>query len=190
MKKIRIGSGAGYAGDRIEPAVELMEKWNLDYIIFECLAERTVAIGQQDKEKDPSKGYNQLLDYRMEKILPLMAKNKVKVIEMNGESKLQKAKERIPDSGSLFSPPESVAVQTYFLDLKSTEIEAEKFYNYFQSNGWKVGGKAPMKDWQAAARNWVLNAPAFAKPQKVSADNQPTPGQLNTTGTKNYSAPL
>ena len=78
MKKIRIGSGAGYAGDRIEPAVELMEKGNLDYIIFECLAERTVAIGQQDKEKDPSKGYNQLLDYRMEKILPLMAKNKEK----------------------------------------------------------------------------------------------------------------
>ena len=36
MKKIRIGSGAGYAGDRIEPAVELMEKGNLDYIIF-CL---------------------------------------------------------------------------------------------------------------------------------------------------------
>ena len=49
MKKIRIGSGAGYAGDRIEPAVELMEKGDLDYIIFECLAERTVAIGQQDK---------------------------------------------------------------------------------------------------------------------------------------------
>ena len=48
MKKIRIGSGAGYAGDRIEPAVELMEKGNLDYIIFECLAERTIAIGQQD----------------------------------------------------------------------------------------------------------------------------------------------
>lgn len=70
MKKIRIGSGAGYAGDRIEPAVELMEKGNLDYIIFECLAERTVAIGQQDKEKDPSKGYNQLLDYRMEKNSP------------------------------------------------------------------------------------------------------------------------
>ena len=51
MKKIRIGSGAGYAGDRIEPAVELMEKGDLDYIIFECLAERTVAIGQQDKER-------------------------------------------------------------------------------------------------------------------------------------------
>ena len=50
MKKIRIGSGAGYAGDRIEPAVELMEKGNLDYIIFECLAERTVA-GSRTKRK-------------------------------------------------------------------------------------------------------------------------------------------
>mgnify|MGYP003364334901 CR=1 FL=1 len=38
MKKIRIGSGAGYAGDRIEPAVELMEKGNLDYIIFDRAA--------------------------------------------------------------------------------------------------------------------------------------------------------
>ena len=38
MKTIRIGSGAGYAGDRIEPAMELIEKGNLDYIIFECLA--------------------------------------------------------------------------------------------------------------------------------------------------------
>ena len=38
MKTIRIGSGAGYAGDRIEPAIDLIERGNLDYIIFECLA--------------------------------------------------------------------------------------------------------------------------------------------------------
>ena len=103
MKKIRIGSGAGYAGDRIEPAVELMEKGDLDYIIFECLAERTVAIGQQDKEKDPSKGYNQLLDYRMEKILPLMAKNKVKVITNMGAANpvsAEAGRENGPLSGS------------------------------------------------------------------------------------------
>ena len=84
MKKVRIGSGAGYAGDRIEPAVELMEKGDLDYIIFECLAERTVAIGQQDKETDPEKGYNRLLEYRMEYILPAMVKNRVRVITNMG----------------------------------------------------------------------------------------------------------
>ena len=86
MKKIRIGSGAGYAGDRIEPAVELMEKGNLDYIIFECLAERTIAIGQKDKLADPSKGYNQLLEARMNKILKLAKENHIKVITNMGSA--------------------------------------------------------------------------------------------------------
>lgn len=91
MKTIRIGSGAGYAGDRIDPAVELMEKGNLDYIIFECLAERTVAIGQQDKEKDGERGYNQLLEERMEKILPLVSKNRFKVITNMGAANPESA---------------------------------------------------------------------------------------------------
>lgn len=84
MKTIRIGSGAGYAGDRLEPALELIEKGNLDYISFECLAERTIAIAQQAKLKDPSKGYNGLLEYRMEKVVPLAWKHKVKVITNMG----------------------------------------------------------------------------------------------------------
>ena len=51
MRTIRIGGGAGYGGDRIEPALDLIRFGNLDYIIFECLAERTIAIAQQEKEK-------------------------------------------------------------------------------------------------------------------------------------------
>ncbi len=86
MKKVRIGSGAGYAGDRIEPAVEIMKKGKLDYIIFECLAERTIAIGQQQKLKDPSKGYNELLEYRMKYVVPLCKKNKIKVITNMGSA--------------------------------------------------------------------------------------------------------
>jgi len=84
MKKIRIGSGAGYAGDRLEPALELIEKGNIDYIAFECLAERTIAIAQMAKLKDPQKGYNDLLSYRMEKVIPLAWKKKVKVITNMG----------------------------------------------------------------------------------------------------------
>ncbi|GAB1455691.1 hypothetical protein MASR2M48_09980 [Spirochaetota bacterium] len=78
MKNIRIGSGAGYAGDRLEPSLELIEKGELDYIAYECLAERTIAIAQQAKLKDPSKGYNALLEYRMEAALPLAYKNRSK----------------------------------------------------------------------------------------------------------------
>ena len=83
-KRIRIGSGAGYAGDRLEPALELLEKGNLDYIIFECLAERTVALGQQEKERNPEKGYNPLLEYRMRRALPLAARNHVRIITNMG----------------------------------------------------------------------------------------------------------
>ncbi len=46
MRTVRIGSGAGYAGDRIEPAIDLMRYGDLDYIIFECLAERTMETGR------------------------------------------------------------------------------------------------------------------------------------------------
>ena len=66
MKKIRLGSGAGYSGDRIEPAVELAEKGDIQYLCFECLAERTIAIAQQAKMKDPAQGYDALLAARME----------------------------------------------------------------------------------------------------------------------------
>ncbi|MBW8779782.1 MAG: acyclic terpene utilization AtuA family protein, partial [Burkholderiales bacterium] len=44
MRTIRLGAGAGYSGDRIEPALELAEHGDLDYLIFECLAERTIAL--------------------------------------------------------------------------------------------------------------------------------------------------
>lgn len=91
MKTIRIGSGAGYAGDRLEPSLELIEKGNLDYIGYECLAERTIAIGQQAKLKDPSKGYNSLLEHRMEKALPLCYKHKVKLITNMGSANPQAA---------------------------------------------------------------------------------------------------
>lgn len=84
MRKVRIGSGAGYGGDRVEPAVEIMRKGNLDYIIFECLAERTIALAQKEKLKDRNKGYNELLEYRMKKVLPICAEKKVRLITNMG----------------------------------------------------------------------------------------------------------
>ncbi|MGO9374170.1 MAG: acyclic terpene utilization AtuA family protein, partial [Syntrophobacteraceae bacterium] len=84
MRKIRIGSGAGYSGDRIEPAVELAEKGDIKYLIFECLAERTIAIDQQQRMKDPEKGYDPLLVERMEKVLPVCHEKGIKIITNMG----------------------------------------------------------------------------------------------------------
>lgn len=72
MKTLRIGSGAGYSGDRIEPAVELAEQGDLDYLVFECLAERTIALAQQARIGDPQGGYDPLLGERMRRVLPFV----------------------------------------------------------------------------------------------------------------------
>ncbi|MAU70987.1 MAG: ABC transporter substrate-binding protein [Pseudozobellia sp.] len=95
MKTIRIGSGAGYAGDRLEPALDLLKYANLDYICFEGLAERTIALAQKNKKADPKKGYNELLLYRMEKVLPLLHQNKTKVITNMGAANPKAAMEDI-----------------------------------------------------------------------------------------------
>jgi hypothetical protein len=48
------------------------------------------------------------------------------------------------------------------IGTEQAKIEAEKFVNYYTSNGWKVG-KNPMKSWSAAANNWITNTKQYAK---------------------------
>lgn len=84
MRTIRIGAGAGYSGDRIEPAVELAEKGSIDYLIFECLAERTIAIAQQARMKDPGMGYDPLLEERIRKVLPVCRQNGIRILTNMG----------------------------------------------------------------------------------------------------------
>ncbi|MBK5071740.1 DUF1446 domain-containing protein [Budviciaceae bacterium CWB-B4] len=86
MKTIRIGGGAGYAGDRIEPAVELAQKGDIQYLVFECLAERTIAIGQKQKAADPTKGFNELLADRMHAVLPTCIEKGIKIITNMGSA--------------------------------------------------------------------------------------------------------
>nr|WP_315154775.1 transcriptional regulator [uncultured Flavobacterium sp.] len=77
-------------------------------------------------------------------------------------------------------------IKTYFEQQKFPEIEAQKFFNYFSSNGWLVGGKTPMADWKASSQNWMLNADKFnvGKPKPSRAKH------LNTATNKNYTEPL
>jgi len=84
MRTIRIGAGAGYSGDRIEPAVELAEKGELDYLVFECLAERTIALAQQARITDPAAGFDPLLAARMQAVLPICRANNIRIITNMG----------------------------------------------------------------------------------------------------------
>jgi hypothetical protein len=67
---VRIGCGAGFSGDRLAPAVDLVRDGALDYLILECLGERTIALGQLQKTHNPNVGYDALLERRARALLP------------------------------------------------------------------------------------------------------------------------
>nr|WP_241017312.1 acyclic terpene utilization AtuA family protein [Paraburkholderia sp. Ac-20342] len=83
-RRVRIGAGAGYSGDRIEPAVELATHGALDYLVYECLAERTIALAQQARRNDPELGYDPLLEARMRSVLPTAVANGVRIVSNMG----------------------------------------------------------------------------------------------------------
>ncbi len=83
-RSVRIGSGAGYAGDRWEPAVELAERGGVDYIAFECLAERTIARETLAMRRGAHDGTNPRLAERLTAVLPACAANGVRVVSNMG----------------------------------------------------------------------------------------------------------
>lgn len=84
MTVFRIGSGAGYAGDRIDPAQDLAERGHLNALVFECLAERTIALAQLRRSADPGAGYDPLLAERMRAVLPACVAHGTTVITNMG----------------------------------------------------------------------------------------------------------
>jgi hypothetical protein len=84
--------------------------------------------------------------------------------------------------------PTLLQLQTHFAAKQWPAIEAQKFFNYYSSNGWLVGGKTPMQSWKACASNWMLNSVKFNNGKTNNRNNKA--GHLHTTTDKNYSEPL
>jgi hypothetical protein len=68
------------------------------------------------------------------------------------------------------------------IGIDQAKIEAEKFVNYYTSNGWKVG-KNPMKSWGAAANNWITNTKQYAK---GTTNNKPKLNKHELDNLRNY----
>ena len=82
---IRIGSGAAWWGDRVEPAALNAEKGDLDYLCFETMAEATVSAAQVRSRRDKSfPGYDTYLDDRMKAVLPACMKRGTKIVTNQG----------------------------------------------------------------------------------------------------------
>lgn len=96
MGKLRVGSGAAWWGDRLEPARLNAEEGDLDYLCFETMAEATVSAAQVRKRRDPSfPGYDTYLDDRMQRVLPGCLRRRTKIVSNQGWINPEGAAERI-----------------------------------------------------------------------------------------------
>lgn len=125
---LRIGSGAGYSGDRIEPAVELAEKGNIQYLVFECLAERTIALAQLAKKNNPDAGYDPLLEERMRAVLPTCKKNGVKIITNMGAANPVAAMNKTVE----------IARELKLGDLKIAAVTGDDVFDLVKGKNYKI----------------------------------------------------
>lgn len=125
------------------------------------------------------------------------AHQRKKINEKSSDSNFRKTfttgkqRKNIPPPGARREGPVLANVKKYFGQKGWPQLEAEKFFNYYQSNGWLVGGKTPMKSWKAASKNWMLNADKFSygkEGQKTKPQNRS--GRLTTSENKDYGEAL
>lgn len=82
----RIGAGAGFAGDRVEPAVVLAASGQIDTVALECLAERTLLPAIKARAADPSAGYDPRLKRRFDRLLPAAYANHCRIVSNIGQA--------------------------------------------------------------------------------------------------------
>lgn len=91
---LRIGTGAGFSADRLDAAVDLAERGELDVMVLECLGERTVGFAHRDRMADPTRGYNSYLQRRMKALLPACRKAGTVMITNMGAANPRAAADR------------------------------------------------------------------------------------------------
>ncbi|MWD26031.1 acyclic terpene utilization AtuA family protein [Aquicoccus sp. SCR17] len=96
-KHVRLGAGSGFWGDALDPAVELLEKGEIDYLAMEYLAELTMALLQRQKLKNPKLGYIPDLIPHMQALLPLAKEKGTRIITNGGGANPRAAAEKVCD---------------------------------------------------------------------------------------------
>ena len=138
-----------------------------------------------DTEKNQTENGRQKSSAKKEEMSLALADDNLQILKKIAESSENKNERQMKNLNSI-SPSLELTIE-YFMFQSSTEIEANKFFNYYSSTGWLVGGKTKMRDWKAAARNWIMNQDKFKIKTPIA---QLMPHNLNIANNKNYAEPL
>ena len=101
-------------------------------------------------------------------ITPLLQSNSTVITSKVKESKVKEKEsiEKVATKRAAFVAPSLEMVKDYFLTIKGANTDSECFYDYFTANGWRTG-KNPIKDWKAAARNWMRRKSEFSNTTQI-----------------------
>ena len=166
-KTVYIANGAGFSGDRFDAAVPLVAQLascsGPRYLMFEVLAERTIAIAQIAREKDPASGYSPYLENYLRPILADVQKHQIKIISNMGAANPAAAARHIHKlAKEMGLAPFKIAILkgddvTPYLD-RQTIMEAETM------EGTSLAGRT------LSAANAYLGGDAVAEVLKTGAD--------------------
>ena len=158
---LRIGCGAGYSNDRVEPAIELVERGDLDYLVFECLAERTIALAQQAKARDPQAGFDPRLRERMEAVLAACHERGVTIITNMGAANPRAAADCVRD----------VARRTGLTDLTVAIVTGDDVMSIVSTGGYRsLESDEPFEPGSVVSANAYLGADPLVAALRHGAD--------------------
>lgn len=133
---------------------------------------------------------------------------KMFIYETSSEQALNKSKTSteqalIPNTNSIKQienkiktklPKSENEVLIFFENKNWPSLEAKKFYNHYNSIGWKLGGKIKITNWHSTAENWMLKAQEIKTANEQSNNKKQNNSEdedfLKTNKEKNYSEPL
>ena len=164
---VYIGCGAGFSGDRLDAAIPvvntLTKKKGPKYLIFETLAERTLALAQKHKQKDPSHGYSPFLEDYLRPILKTCADSGIKIVSNFGAANPIGAAKKISE----------IATQLECKNLRIAIILGDDLLNVFSDNEIRdhptIEG-LEISDQEIIAANAYLGARPIAEALRLGAD--------------------
>ena len=165
--KVYVGGGAGFAGDRTDAAGPLVEALagcdGARFLMFETLAERTLALSQVERRRDPSRGYNPALERFVGPVLERCLRHNIKIIGNFGAANPRGAAERILALAQQQKLPLPRIAIVEGDDLSGALSKAELAAR-------EIGGALLQNDCEIIAANVYLGARPIAQALAAGAD--------------------
>ena len=161
----RVGNASGFSGDRVDaaaPVVDTLIEWGgPSALFFETLGERTVALAQLEKRKNPQRGYEPMLERLLEPILIKCLRHGIPIIGNFGAANPPAAAQLIAQLAERLGHPQARIAVVHGDDVEDLDLDAHEVYE--ADAGLEMGAG------QLIAANAYLNAQPIVEALRAGA---------------------